>query len=179
MNLSIIAAMDELRVIGWKNRLPWRLPADLQRFKRLTMGHTLLMGRKTFESIGRALPGRSSVVVTRQTNLAPEGVRVAHSLEEALELTTGEQVFVTGGAELYQQTLAKSRRLYLTLIQAQFEGDAFFPEIADSLWQLVSEEFHEPDEKNAYPYYFRVYERRLNWTEDRRETGDQRRERDS
>ena len=154
MNLSIIAAMAEKRVIGWKNSLPWRLPADLQRFKLLTMGHSLLMGRKTFESIGRPLPGRTIVVVTRQADFAPKGVQVAHSLEEALELTSGQEVFVAGGAELYRQTINDSCRLYLTLVQAQFEGDAFFPEIAESLWRLVSEEVHQPDDKECLSLLF-------------------------
>jgi dihydrofolate reductase len=164
MTLSIIAAMAENRVIGRNNGLPWKLPADLQRFKRLTMGHTLLMGRKTFESIGRPLPGRTMLVMTRQKDFTAEGVQVAHSLEEAVRMSSDQELFVAGGAQLYQQTLAECQRLYLTFIGAEFEGDAFFPKIHESQWLLVSEESHEPDEKNAYPYCFRIYERKSQGT---------------
>ncbi|HZI02759.1 MAG TPA: dihydrofolate reductase, partial [Archangium sp.] len=114
--ISAIVAMATNRCIGRANTLPWRLPADLKRFKQLTMGHTLVMGRKTYESIGRPLPGRTTVVVTRQRDYAPEGVQVAHSLEQALELARGDEVFIAGGADLYQQAMAHVRRLYLTRI---------------------------------------------------------------
>ena len=163
MRMSLIAAMAANRVIGRDNRLPWHLPADLKRFKRLTMGHTLIMGRKTFESIGRPLPGRSTVVVTRQAGYAPPGVRVAHSVREALDLSEGEEAFVAGGAEIFQETLPVADRLYLTLIEKEFEGDTFFPDFDPSEWRLVEEERHEPHESDTevpYGYTFQIYDRR-------------------
>ena len=160
MRLSIIAAMSANRVIGSHNDLPWRLPADLKRFKSLTMGHHLIMGRKTFESIGQPLPGRTTVVITHQTGYAPEGVLVAHSVEQALQMAAGDdEVFVAGGAQIYQLLFPRADRLYLTSIHEEFEGDTDFPEFEESDWQLNSEEKHEPDEKNLYPYTFLIYER--------------------
>ena len=123
MRLSIIAAMARNRVIGRNNRLPWHLPADWRRFKRLTMGHHLIMGRKTFESIGRPLPGRICIVLSGQRSYAPPGVQVAASLEDALRLTRGDdEVFVGGGAGVYRQTLSLANRMYLTLLPDNFEG---------------------------------------------------------
>src|SRR5438105_2374219 len=131
MKLSIIVAMSRNHVIGLDNRLPWRLPADLKRFKNLTMGHCLLMGRKTYQSIGRPLPGRTSIVITRQPDFAGAGLLVAHSLDEALGLAAhhclAEELFIAGGEQIYSQTLARAQRIYLTLIEAEFPGDAFFP----------------------------------------------------
>jgi dihydrofolate reductase len=161
--ISLIAAMAANRVIGRHNRLPWHLPADLKRFKRLTLGHTLIMGRKTFESIGRPLPGRSTVVVTRQTDYAPPGVQVAHSVQEALSLAEVEEVFIAGGAELFAETLPLADRLHLTLIEKDFEGDTFFPDFDPAEWRLVEEERHEPDETDAevpYGYTFQIHDRR-------------------
>ena len=162
MRLSIIAAMSRNRVIGRDNGLPWRLPADLARFKRLTLGHYLLMGRKTFESIGRPLPGRTTVVITRRKDYAPKGVPVAHSVEEAVQMASGTEAFITGGAEIYRQTLALALadRLYLTVLEKEFTGDAYFPEFDESAWQLISRERHEPSEDIDYPYTFLVYDRR-------------------
>jgi dihydrofolate reductase len=158
MRVSIIAAMSSNRVIGRDNALPWRLKADLRRFKKLTMGHTLVMGRRTFESIGRALPGRSTVVVTRREDFTAPDVRVTHTLEEALGLAVSEELFVAGGADIYRQTLGRADRLYLTLIDLQCEGDAFFPELDTSGWRLVSEEIHDADEGQP-AYRFVVYDR--------------------
>ena len=150
MRLSIIAAMSANRVIGNNNNLPWRLPADLKRFKSLTMGHHLIMGRKTFESIGQPLPGRTTVVITHQTGFAPEGVLVAHSIDQALHVVAGDdEVFVAGGAQIYQQMLPRADRLYLTSIHAEFEGDTNFPEFEESDWQLISEEDYEPMKKTS------------------------------
>lgn len=166
MKMSLIAAMAANRVIGRDNRLPWHLPADLKRFKRLTMGHTLIMGRKTFESIGRPLPGRSTVVVTRQAGYAPPGVQVAHSMREALDLAApadDEEVFIAGGAELFRETLPLADRLHLTLIEKEFEGDTFFPDFDPADWRLVEEERHEPDETDTevpYGYTFQIHDRR-------------------
>ncbi|OJH40092.1 dihydrofolate reductase [Cystobacter ferrugineus] len=158
MMLSAIVAMASNRCIGRDNTLPWRLPADLQRFKRLTMGHTLLMGRKTYESIGRPLPGRTMLVVTRQQDWAPEGIEVAHSLEEALARARGDEVFLAGGAQLYEQAMDRVRRLYLTRIDREYEGDAFFPEVDLSTWRLTAEEPH-PATDTTPPFAFLTYER--------------------
>ena len=163
MRMSLIAAMAANRVIGRDNRLPWHLSADLKRFKRLTLGHTLIMGRKTFESIGRPLPGRSTIVVTRQTGYAPPGVQIARSVPEALALAQGdEEVFIAGGAELFRETLPVADRLYLTLIEKDFEGDTFFPDFDRSEWRVVEEERHEPDETDTevpYAYTFQTLDR--------------------
>jgi len=161
MRLSIIAAMSANRVIGSNNNLPWMLPADLKRFKNLTMGQPMIMGRKTFESIGQPLPGRTTVVITHQTDYAPTGVLVAHSIDQALQMVArDDEVFVAGGAQIYQQMLHRADRLYLTSIHEEFEGDTNFPEFEESDWQLISEEHQEPDEKNPYPYSFLVYEKK-------------------
>jgi dihydrofolate reductase len=162
MKLSIIVAVAEYGIIGRDNDLPWYLPADLKRFKQLTMGHHLLMGRKTFEAIGRALPGRTTVVITRGQPTLPEGVERAGSLEEALALATAagdDEAFVAGGAQIYSLALPKADRLYLTRIHAPIAGDTRFPDLAESDWELVSEEDHGPDEKNDYRYTFLVYDR--------------------
>lgn len=160
--LSLIVAMSQNRVIGRAGGLPWRLSADLQRFKSLTMGHHLVMGRKTFDSIGRALPGRTSIVITRQTAWQPPaGVLVAHDLAAALALAaTDEELFVIGGGEIYRLALPQAERLYLTLVEAEIDGDTFFPEFAPSQWSLASDTPHPADAKNEYPHRFRVYERK-------------------
>ena len=160
MRLSAIVAMAANRVIGVNNQLPWRLPADLARFKRLTMGHTLLLGRKTYESIGRPLPGRTFVVVTRQRGYAPQGVKVAHTVDEALALAQGDdEVFVAGGAELYAQTMDRLNRLYLTRIERDFPGDTYFPEVDLSGWKLLEQEHHPASGPDALSYSFLTYER--------------------
>jgi dihydrofolate reductase len=161
MKVSLIAAMARNRVIGRDNRLPWHLPADLRRFKRLTMGHTMILGRKTFESVGRPLPGRPMIVVTRQEGYAPEGVRVAHSVQEALAMAQGEdEVFVAGGAEIYRQTLPVADRLHLTVIEEDFAGDTWFPEYDEAQWEVVEREDHGPSAGFPFPFSFRVLDRR-------------------
>lgn len=163
MKLSIIVAMSANRVIGRNNALPWKLKADLARFQRLTMGHCLLMGRNTFESIGRPLPGRKMVVLTCRPDYAPPGVVVAHSLDEALrsvvEGGADDEVFVAGGEQLYRQTIARAERLYLTLVHGEFEGDAHFPEFDVGSWTLLSREDHPADADNPHPFSFLVYDR--------------------
>ncbi|CAM3928852.1 dihydrofolate reductase [Corallococcus sp. ZKHCc1 1396] len=156
--LSAIVAMAANRAIGLGNTLPWRLPQDLARFKRLTMGHTLVMGRRTYESIGRPLPGRTTVVLTRQPGwVAPPGVQVAHSVDAALELARADsEVFIAGGADLYAQTVDRWDRLYLTRIARDFPGDAFFPPVDLSAWRLVEEEAHPEAD---LPFGFLTYER--------------------
>jgi dihydrofolate reductase len=159
MKRSIIAAVAANRVIGAGNRIPWRLPADLKRFKQLTMGHSLIMGRKTFESIGRPLPGRTSIVVTHQDYAAPEGVLVARSVGEALSLARGDEVFIAGGAEIYRQTLPMSDRVYLTRLEHEFEGDTFFPETDWSGWRVAERERHEAGEGQPFAFEFVTYEK--------------------
>ncbi|NOK38162.1 dihydrofolate reductase [Corallococcus exercitus] len=157
--VSAIVAMAANRVIGQGNTLPWRLPQDLARFKRLTMGHTLVMGRKTYDSIGRPLPGRTTVVLTRQRDwAAPEGVRVAHTVDQALEQAGGDsEVFIAGGADLYAQTQGLWHRLYLTRIERDFPGDALFPPVdLTTGWRQVEEERHP---EGDLPFGFFTYER--------------------
>ena len=148
--------MARNRVIGRGQQLPWRLPADLRRFKAITIGHTLLMGRATFDSIGRALPGRRSIVVTRQTGWSAPGVDVAHSIEEGLSLAGDGQLFVVGGGEIYSQTIDRATRLYLTIIDRDIEGDTYFPEFDRSAFREVERESHTDD---PLPYEFLVLER--------------------
>ncbi len=160
MRVSLIAAMSENGVIGKKNALPWRLPADLKRFKQLTVGHPIIMGRKTWESIGRALPGRESIVISKNPRFQAPGARVVGSLEEALERCAGEEeVFVIGGEAVFRLALPRAERLYLTLVRAQVEGDIFFPADLSQGWKLVQDEPHPADGQNPHPYSFRVYER--------------------
>ena len=161
MTLSIIAAMARNRVIGRDNRLPWRLSADMARFKHLTMGHTLLMGRKTYESIGRALPGRLTIVLTRRRNFVPPGalICVAHSFEQALTLASGGELFIAGGAEVYRQLIGQAAKMYLTVIEHEFAGDAFFPQFDEAAWKLEKEERHAAAGANPYAYRFLDYVR--------------------
>jgi dihydrofolate reductase len=161
MQLSIIVAVAENGVIGRDGGLPWHLGDDLRRFKRLTMGHTLIMGRRTWESIGRPLPGRRIVVVTRQAGYQAEGVETAGSIDAALESARragDEEAFVVGGAEIYAQTLPLATRLYLTRVRAIVDGDALFPDVDWGSWRGVSREHHDADAKNDFAYSFEVYE---------------------
>jgi len=159
--LSIVVAMARNRVIGANNALPWHLPADLKHFKALTMGHHIVMGRKTYESIGKPLPGRTSVVVTRNENYSVPGVIVANSLEAAISACgDDDEVFVIGGAELYRQALKFAGRIYLTEIDADISGDAHFTEFDSTSWQETGRESHEPDGKNPHSYHFVVYDRK-------------------
>ncbi|OFZ67104.1 MAG: diacylglycerol kinase [Betaproteobacteria bacterium RBG_16_56_24] len=159
--LSIIVAMAKNRVIGANNTLPWHLPADLKHFKALTMGRHIVMGRKTHESIGKPLPGRTSVVVTRNADYSAPGVIVANSLEAAISACGDDaEIFVIGGAELYRQAIDLAGRIYLTEIDANIPGDAHFTELDHKLWQETARVSHAPDEKNAYPYHFVVYDRK-------------------
>jgi dihydrofolate reductase len=158
--ISIISALAKNRVIGINNTLPWRLPEDLKYFKALTLGHHILMGRKTYESIGKPLPGRTTVIITRGDYPAPEGVKIAHSLQEAIAgCGSDEEIFFVGGAELYAQALPLADRLYLTEIQADVEGDAWFPEFDRAQWQEISRD-QRHDETSGRYYHFVVYDRR-------------------
>ena len=160
MKLSIIVAVAENNVIGKENQLIWHLPADLKRLKTLTMGHYLIMGRKTFESLGRPLPGRPHIVISRNSDLKLEGVTVTSSLDHAIELASSDsEAFIFGGAEIYRQAMERVSTIYLTRVHSHFEGDAFFPEMDRLKWILVEKEDFEPDEKNKYSYSFEKYER--------------------
>jgi dihydrofolate reductase len=142
-NLSLIVAMAENRVIGINNTLPWHLPEDLKRFRALTMGHHIIMGRKTYESLGRLLPGRTTIIVTRNKSYKVEGAEIAHSLEAALELAAGDaEPFLIGGAELYIEGLKLATILYITEVKAEFVGDAFFPALDETVWKLVEKKDH-------------------------------------
>jgi dihydrofolate reductase len=162
MRVSLIVAVAENGVIGRGGALPWRLSADLQRFKQLTMGHHLIMGRKTFDSIGRGLPGRTTIVISRQADLPlPLGCRLAASLDDALriaEAAVDSEAFVIGGAAIYRLALPKADRVYLTAVHANVEGDTFFREFDETKWLLSSEERHPADAKNEFDYSFRVYD---------------------
>lgn len=154
--------MAENRVIGRDNTLPWHLPADFKRFKALTTGHTLIMGRKTFDSIGKALPGRRTIVLTRARDWQKAGVDVVHDLETAIRRAgTDPEVFVAGGADIYRQALPRADRIYLTVVHAEVPGDTQFPEIDPHAWTLVAEEHHPSDDRNAFSFTFRRYERSL------------------
>jgi dihydrofolate reductase len=158
---SIIVAAAQNNAIGKKNGLLWNMPEDLKFFKKTTTGHTIIMGRKTFESVGRPLPNRRNIIITKQKDYKVEGAEVVHSLDEALErCDPKEENFIIGGAEIYSLAMDKVDRIYFTLIYAEFEADAFFPPILQDLWQLVSESFHNADEKNPYDYNFMIYEKR-------------------
>ena len=162
MIVSIIVAMDEQRGIGVGNRLPWHLSSDLKRFKALTMGHHLLMGRKTYESIGRPLPGRTMIVISRRKYYQPEGVLVVGSLDEGLELAEGwdeVEAFVIGGGEIFAQALPITDRIYLTLVQTVAECDVFFPEIDMRGWRVGTEISVVKEEKDDHPSVFRILDR--------------------
>lgn len=161
MSLSIIVAMTPDRVIGREGRLPWRLSGDLQRFKRLTMGHHLIMGRKTFDSIGRLLPGRETIIVSRQPQLVIAGAQVVSSVPAAIAAVRDDrEVFVVGGEQVYRETLGLASRIYLTVVHAQISGDAYFPAIDESQWRVIEEQQAEPDGRNEHATTFRVLARR-------------------
>ena len=160
VSLSIISAMDENRLIGQRNALPWHLPADLAFFKRTTLGKPVLMGRKTYESIGKPLPGRRNVIISRDTGYRAEGCEVCCSIDQAMQLVDDvPEAMLIGGASLYTQTLDLADHLYITEIKAVFEGDAWFPKIDPMRWQETWREEHTADEKNPYSYAFVKYTR--------------------
>lgn len=161
MTVALVVAVAENGVIGRANALPWRLSADLRRFKALTLGHTVIMGRKTFESIGKGLTGRRNLVVSRNPEFRPDSATRVPSLDAALEEAgpTGE-VFVIGGADIYRQAMPVAERIYLTLVHAAPEGDAYFPLPEGKEWALVSTELHGADDRNEFATEFRVYKRK-------------------
>ncbi|MFD2288379.1 dihydrofolate reductase [Pedobacter petrophilus] len=160
--LAIAVAVGENLAIGKDNQLLWHMPADLKFFKQTTSGHTVVMGRKTFDSVGKPLPNRRNIVITRDAALKIDGAEVVTSLDEALEITKTEEkpVFIVGGAEIYRQALPKTETLYLTTIHHSFDADTFFPEFERSEWEVLSSEHHQADEKNKYDYTFEVLKRK-------------------
>jgi len=157
MTISIIVAIGENHAIGKNNQLLWHMPNDLKHFKDVTSGRTIIMGRKTFDSVGKPLPRRRNIVVTRQDITIP-GCEVVKSIEDGIALCTGEdEVFIGGGAEIYRQAMHLTNRIYLTVIHHAF--DAFFPEIDKNEWKETERENYQPDEKNAFPYSFITLER--------------------
>jgi len=162
MNISCVVAVANNNVIGKDNDIPWYLPADLKYFKKITLDHHILMGRNCYQSIGRPLPKRTNVIITRDPYFIASNCLIAHSINEALEIAydNGEQeVMIIGGGTIYKQTQDLWDTLYITEVELNADGDVFFPEIKPEEWKLVSAESHEPDEKNEYPYVFKKYER--------------------
>ncbi len=168
MTVSIVAARSENNIIGRGPDIPWHLPADLKHFKNLTTGHTIVMGRKTFDSMGRALPNRRTIVITRDTVIDDPDVTVASSLEEALRVAVQDpyepggqvEIFIIGGGEIYRHAIARAEKMFLTRVHAEIEGDVRFPEFGDEEWECISAERHPADAKNAFDYTFEVWERR-------------------
>lgn len=158
--ISFLLAMDKNHVIGKDNDLPWHLPADLAYFKQTTWGHPIVMGRKTHEAIGKALPGRRNIIVTRNSTYAAEGCEVIHSITEAFQLLdTNKEAFVIGGAQLFSAFLPYADRLYITYIHESFDGDTYFPEIAENKWIKISDKKGTKDVKNPYAFSFLIYEK--------------------
>ncbi len=160
MNINMIVAIDKKNGIGKNNSLPWHLPADLKHFKMVTSGHPIIMGRKTFDSIGKVLPNRRNIVISRQSGLIIPGAELSSSLNQAIELCEGEKdVFVIGGAQIFEQALPIATLLYLTIIHQDFDADVFFPQINMNEWTEEEKILHEPDEKNLYSYSFIKYKK--------------------
>ena len=166
MIISIIAGIDKNRLIGQGNRLPWKLPADMKHFRRHTLGKPVLMGRKTFESIGKPLSKRTNIVLTHDRNYRAEGCIVTHSVEEALDTAREcEEIMIIGGASIYKLFLQRANRLYLTHIHDCFEGDVYFPSFDRADWQEVKRIDCQPDDKNPHPYSFLFLHRRSEKTQ--------------
>lgn len=166
MKIALMAAMAENRTVGINNALPWHLPEDLKYFKRTTSGKAIIMGRKTYESIGRPLPNRTNIVISRNPEFQAEGIRVVPTLEEAIELAESvneingvDEVMVIGGAAIYELALPKADRLYLTHVHADVHGDAFFPEVDFKQFKQVARDDYFADDKNPYDYSFVIYDR--------------------
>lgn len=163
MIISLIVAAANNNAIGKNGQMPWHLPGDMKHFKNITWGMPVIMGRKTFESLGKALPGRKNIVITRQTNWNADGAVIVKNLEDALfvaKQTDAKEVFVIGGGEIYRLAFEKTKRIYLTRVKAEPEGDTFFPQLDPKEWRLVNQQDHDADEKNKYAYSFQVWERK-------------------
>ena len=164
MILSLLVATDENNVIGKDNKLPWHLPNDLKYFKNQTWAMPILMGRKTFESIGKPLPGRKSIVITRSKDWEQEGVEVVHSVEQAIDKAKDlgvKEIFVIGGAEIFKTSFNQAHRIYLTRIHHRFDGDVYFPKISEAEWTLVQSRNCKADDKNLYDHTFQVWEKKM------------------
>ena len=164
MQISLVAAIDRNRVIGRNNSLPWHLPADLKWFKKNTLGKLIIMGRKTFESIGKPLPGRTNIVLSRDKNFLAEGCRVVHSVDEVVEMARegegeGEEMMVIGGEQLFRLFISRASRLYLTRIDAEFEGDSYFPALEASEWRVTWRDELPQSDDNPYDLQFVILER--------------------
>ncbi len=161
MTVSIIVAMAENGVIGRDMDLPWHISADLKRFKALTMGHHIVMGRKTYESIGRLLPGRTTVIITRQADYHVAGAVVVHSLEAARAVAAEDsELFIIGGGQIYELALPLAEKLHITRVHTEVDGDTLFPDVHWEDWQLIGAERHSADEKNDYDYTFESYQKK-------------------
>lgn len=161
MTITIIAALSENRVLGKNNQLVWHMPNDFKRFKALTKGHHVIMGRRTYESLKQPLPQRTNIVITRQKNYQAGECLVVQSMAEALAaVKNDDQPFIIGGAEIYKLGLTLANKMELTLVESTFEGDTFFPKFSDKDWELAQEEKHSKDEKNPYDYRFLTYRRK-------------------
>jgi dihydrofolate reductase len=164
MTISFIVAVSENNVIGKDNKLPWHLPADMKYFKNITWAMPVIMGRKSFESLGKPLSGRKNIVITRNKNWKADGVRIVQSIDQAITLaaqTDAKEIFITGGAEIFKAALPSADKIYLTRIHGNFDGDTFFPELTKDEWELTSNRDCEPDAKNLYALSFQVWERKL------------------
>ena len=158
---TIVVAMGEKNEIGADNQLLWHLPKDLKHFKDITSGHPIIMGRKTYESIGKALPNRTNIVISRKKNWFEEGILIVGSIKEAVKFAKkiDEDVFIIGGGNIYEQTMEVADKLEVTLVKAELKADTFFPKIDPKIWKLTEEVFHEKDEKNQYDFSFQTYEK--------------------
>jgi dihydrofolate reductase len=162
MIISLVVAAATNNAIGMEGKMPWHLPADMKYFKNITWGMPIIMGRKTFDALGKPLAGRKNIVITRQGGWSVPGTIAVKSLEDALFVakeTDAKEAMVIGGGEIYRMAFEKTRRIYLTRIKAEPEGDTFFPELDKKVWHLVKHQDHSPDEKNPYAYSFEVWER--------------------
>lgn len=159
--ITLVVALGKNNEIGKDNQLLWHMPKDLKHFKEITTGHPIVMGRKTYESIGKPLPNRTNIVISRRENWFEEGVLIVGSLKEALKFAQkiDENVMVIGGAEIFKQTIEAADRLEVTFVDSPFDADTFFPKIDAKQWNLTQEEFHEKDDKNPFDFYFRTYEK--------------------
>ncbi len=155
MSISIIVAMDENNLIGCNNKLPWHIPADLAHFKKITTGKTIVMGRKTYESIGKVLPDRNNIIISSDKNLSIPGAIVVNNIKNIINNNQKQELIIIGGANIYKQTIKYCSRLYITRIKAKFKGDAHFPKLNNN-WQIVTTENHKADAKNKYDYSFLV-----------------------
>ncbi|MDU0201747.1 dihydrofolate reductase [Paenibacillus sp. MAH-36] len=160
MEIYLIAAMDKNRVIGKDNDIPWRIPNDWRYVNKITKGHTIVLGRRNFESIGKVLPDRRNIILSRDTELNIEGCEMAHSIQEVFDLCQNEEkIFIFGGEQIYKLFMPYVKKMYVTKIHHEFEGDTYFPEIDFSEWKEISVEKGITDSKNPYTYFFHIYER--------------------